>query len=545
MKKYLFPFIFCVLPIFGFGQLQESHLIDSIFSEWNKPETPGCALGIFKNGQIIYSKGYGMANLEHNIPNSDSTVFRIASISKQFTAACVILLAEKGKLDLDDNLKSFYPDFPEYADHITIRQLLNHTSGIRDYIQLADLMGYGDRDFYDDDDILNWLIKQSSLNFRPGEEYLYSNSGYWLLGQIVSKVAEEKISDFAKKELFEPLGMFNTHFHNDHTQIVKNRASGYVPSNDTYRISMTTLDVIGDGGIFTTINDIKKWDDHFYQSAVLSKEFWREMTRQGILNNGESIDYASGLRLGNYKGLKILRHGGAFVGFRAELLRFPEEQMTIAIFANRADADPTRIAFEIADLLLSENLSKIISKIARPEEVYKLQQLSGDYEIQPGVVVTISVKDDSLHVLQNWNNINYNLLRISGNTFQLPHDKNSSVTFSNLEAGVTKTINISRTGANPIQAIRKVRVDETSINLDNYVGRYYSIDLDVNYNLEINNGKLVARIEDKLPSIQFTSNGIDEFTTKVGQIKFQRDNNQITSFLLDAGRVNNIFFYKQ
>ena len=305
MKKYLLLFILSSFSIISFGQIKESKALDSIFIDWSKEDVPGCALGIVKNGKLVYAKGYGLANMEYDVPNSASSVFRIGSTSKQFTAACIVLLVEKGKLNFEDNLKSIFPDFPDYAKKITVRHLLNHTSGIRDYLQIAYLKGLGGDDFYVDGDIMKWLVNQSDLNFKPGEEHLYSNSGYWLLGQIVNEVAEMNMADFAQKEIFEPLKMNNTHFHNDHTRIVKNRASGYVPANkDTYKISMTTLDMIGDGGIFTTINDIEKWDDAFYKTTVLSTVFWQEMTQQGVLNDGEVISYASGLMIGEYKGLK-------------------------------------------------------------------------------------------------------------------------------------------------------------------------------------------------------------------------------------------------
>jgi len=291
------------------AQIKESKAVDLIFSEWDKTDSPGCGLGIIKDGELIYVKGYGMANLEYDIPNSASSVFRIGSTSKQFTAACIVRLIEQGKLSFDDKLSDLYPDFPAYAKQITISHLLNHTSGIRDYLTLSYLKGLGDDDFYQDKDIMKWLVNQEELNFAPGEEYTYSNSGYWLLGQIVNKVAGMNMADYAKKEIFEPLGMSSTHFHNDHTEIVKNRASGYVPNGEgAYQISMTTLDMIGDGGIFTSINDIKKWDDAYYNSTVLSKEFWKMMTKQGVLNSGEQIDYASGLMISSFKGLKTVSH---------------------------------------------------------------------------------------------------------------------------------------------------------------------------------------------------------------------------------------------
>ena len=550
MKNKFILFLLFSYSICSFGQIKESQAIDSIFTEWNKTNVPGCALGIMKEGKLIYAKGYGMANMEYDIPNSASSVFRIGSTSKQFTAACIVLLAEQEKLNLDNTLNQYFPDFPEYAKRITIRNLLNHTSGIRDYLRISYLKGYSHDEYYEDKDIMKWLINQTELNFKPGDEYLYSNSGYWLLGQIVNKVAEMNMADFAKKEIFEPLGMNNTHFHNDHTQIVKNRASGYVPDrNDNYKISMTTLDMIGDGGIFTTINDIKKWDDAYYESSVLSKEFWNMMTQQGILNNGEVINYASGLMISKYKGLKTVRHGGAFVGFTAELLRFPEQKLSIAIFANRGDANPSRMANQVADILLKDKLiEEVVNKdkkveIDVPEEKFQLSQLVGDYEIQPGVVASLSIKNDSLNVLQTWNKSTYNIVKVSANRFEIPGTENLSFTFSNLKDGFTQTLNILQGGRETIAA-RKKEIDTSGINLKDYAGSYYSKELDVNYNFEIENEILIVRIENIQSTIECTISDIDQFSMELGLVRFQRTDGLISGFELDSGGVKNLKFKK-
>ena len=550
MKKIVLSFLLFSFSICSFGQLNQSKAIDSIFAEWDKAAVPGCALGIIKDNELIYAKGYGLANMEYNIPNSASSVFRIGSTSKQFTAACIVLLAEKNKLKLSDNLKSLFPDFPEYAEKITIKHLLNHTSGIRDYLQLSYLKGLGDDDFYTDENIMDWLIHQSDLNFAPGEEYLYSNSGYWLLGQIIEKVSGMNMAEFAKKELFDPLGMENTHFHNDHTEIVKNRASGYTPaSDDNYKISMTNLDMIGDGGIFTTINDIKKWDDAFYESTVLSKTFWAMMTEQGILNNGEVISYASGLMIGKYKGLKTIRHGGAFVGFRAELLRFPEQKLSIAIFANRADANPSRMANQVADILLKDKLIEEVvalkkkSGIILPKEKFQLSQLVGSYEIQPGVVAKLTIKNDSLNVFQSWNKSTYNIARVLADSFEIPGTENLIFTFSNLKDGFAQTLTVQQGDGETI-ATRKEEIDIAKVNLNDFTGSYYSTELDVNYNFEIEKENLVVRVEDQKSSVKLTISNLDEFSSQFGLVRFQRKGGIISGFELDSGRVKNLKFTK-
>ena len=550
MKKKIIAFLLYLLGFSGFGQAIESNAIDSLFAEWNTTQSPGCALGIMRNGQLIYSKGYGMANLEYTIPNSDSTVFRIGSTSKQFTAACIILLVEQGRLTLDETLQEIFPDFPDYAKKITIRHLLNHTSGIRDYLQLSFLKGLGDDDFYTDDDVMAWLVNQRDLNFEPGAEFLYSNSGYWLLGQIVLEVAGMNLAEFAARELFQPLGMEHTHFHNDHTRIVKYRASGYVPDpRDGYRISMTTLDMIGDGGIFTTIKDLKIWDDAFYNSTVLSKSFWEMMTRQGILNNGEQIDYASGLFIGNYKGLKMIRHGGAFVGFRAEMLRFPEQHVTIAILANRSDARPSSLANKVADIVLKDVIpaqEKIQTDDgvvpARQPEKLNLEQLAGNYELQAGMVLKVTIENDTLVVEQSWDKVDYHIVRTDGNTFVIPHNDGILFTFSKVEDGFSQQLEVLQSG-NKMHLYRKPTMDPSQVNLADYAGDYYSQELDVTYHFRLEDDILVVQI-DKKATAACSISGPDAISMYLGLARFRRGEGKITGFELDSGRVKNLKFEK-
>lgn len=555
MKKSFTLIVLCLYSICSLAQIKEKQAIDSIFSEWDQPNTPGASLGIIKDGILIYAKGYGLANMEYDIPNSPTSVFRIASTSKQFTAACIVLLAEQGKLSLDTTLDTYFSDFPEYASKITITHLLNHTSGIRDYLQVAYLKGLGDNDFYTDTDIMKWLVRQTDLNFAPGNEHLYSNSGYWLLGQIVNKVAEMNMADFAKTNLFEPLDMQQTHFHDDHNKIVKNRASGYYPNGEGgYEISMTTLEMIGDGGIFTTITDIKKWDDAFYSSTVLSNAFWKMMTAQGVLNNGEVIAYASGLMISEYNGLKTIRHGGAFVGFRAELLRFPEQRLSIAIFTNRGDANPSRKANAVADVILKgkfiipsdkkEETSKKAPKTKAPKVVFNLAQLVGNYEIEAGVTLSVTVKNDSLNVFQNWDTSSYNLQKVSGNTFRIPGNEDLKFTFTSLKDNLTQILVVLKGGKETVTKRKKV-VDTSNIKIDEFEGSYYSNELDVTYTLKTIDDALHVTIADN-EAMESTVSQVDELRTRLGVIRFNRTRaGAISGFELDSGRVKNLTFEKQ
>ena len=556
MKNIILLITFCVCSLFSFAQIKESQAIDSIFSEWNKPNTPGCALGIIKDGELIYAKGYGLANMEYDLPNSASSVFRIGSTSKQFTAACIVLLAEQEKLNLENTLDRYFPDFPEYAESITVRHLLNHTSGIRDYLTVAYLKGFGDNDYYEDSDVMKWLVNQNDLNFKPGEEFLYSNSGYWLLGQIVNKVAGVSMADFAQKEIFEPLGMTNTHFHNDHTRIVKNRASGYIPIDDeSYRISMTTLDMIGDGGIFTNIADIKKWDDAYYNSNVLSKEFWNMMTVQGALNNGDKIDYASGLFISNYKGLKTISHGGAFVGFRAELIRFPEQRLSVAIFSNRGDANPTRMAYQVADLFIKGNFAndevegQDKKRNKKRDFVHlksdELENFTGHYWNDSGSYSrNIYIKNDTLRYSRSEMNES-DLIPISKNEFKMINvGGDVLVKFDENRQG-NRTMSFIANGGNPeISTEYKPNV-YTDEELVDFAGVYHSKELGVNYTLELEDDFLMLYINETktspLKSIMVNRFLNDEY----GIFQFNTDGEgKVSGFRLAAGRVKNLIFEK-
>ncbi|MEH6537705.1 MAG: serine hydrolase domain-containing protein [Psychroserpens sp.] len=471
--------------------------IDAIFSRWDSPDSPGGTVGIIKEGKLIFAKGYGSANLDYNIPNESQTVYRIGSTSKQFTAACVILLSQQGKLSLEDKLIKFFPDFPAYANDITIQHLLNHTSGIRDYPILARLSGLGSEDFYTDQIVKKWLTNQEELNFNPGDEYLYSNSGYWLLSEIVKSVSGVTMAEYAEENIFIPLEMNDTHFHNDHKQIVKNRASGYRPNRQGgYSISMTTLDMIGDGGIFTTVEDLAKWDASFYGSEILNNNFWGKMTRVGTLNNGKKITYASGLDVTTYKGLKIIKHSGSMVGFTAEMIRFPEVQFSVIILANRAGANPTRMAYQVANLFLENEYKKEKSTEtinSDSEEVSlkpisltkeELQGFEGEYwSSNKKISRKLEVLNDTLNYVRD-NGRATQMFPISNDKFQMIGPKVPIVLVVNSTVNPKEfSLKLPNEPLSTFVAYTPLTSYSAS-DLDTYSGDYYCAELDVVYTLK-------------------------------------------------------------
>lgn len=390
--------------------------VDSVFAEYDNTRSPGCVLGVIRDGRFVFRRGYGMANLEHGIPNSPSTVFRIGSTSKQFTAAAIVLLAAQGKLSLDDDIRRFLPETRDYGTTVTIRHLLHHTSGVRDYLMLMNLAGRRGDDWYTDDEVVSIIARQRELNFEPGEQFLYSNSGYFLLSQIVKRASGLSLREYAAQRLFGPLGMEHTHFHDDHARIVPNRASGYAPAEDGgFRISMTTLDMVGDGGVFTTVEDLYHWDQNFYRPRVGGQSFLNQLLTRGVLSNGDTLDYALGLGHAVYRGLDVVRHGGAFVGFRADMMRFPSERFTVICLCNLSTAPPWRLAERVADIYLEDRLEPVEEE---PEEAREeaeegkplelsaeqLAAFAGDYYSEElDVTYRLRVEDDTLRFfLGNW-----------------------------------------------------------------------------------------------------------------------------------------------
>ena len=358
-RKYarLLAMVF-VLPMIACAQGDfDTTAIDNVFADFNS-ETPGCALGVVQSGQLVYGRGYGMANLEHDIPINTTSVFRIGSVSKQFAAAVAALAAMEGYLDLEDPLQKWIPELPDYGEPLTLRHTLNHTSGLRDYITLMSLKGLRGDDFYTVAELIEVQALQEELNFPSGSEYLYSNSGYVLATEAVARAVGKPFKDYAEEVLFRPLQMSHSHFHDDHNHIVPLRADGYSPRGDGFRTNMTTLDMIGDGGVYTSIDDMVHWVTALEQDGIRSG-LTPILETRGVLNSGEEISYALGQSHGEHRGLATIGHGGSWVGFRADVLRFPSQSTSIVTLCNRADASPSGRAIQVADIVLAEHLAPV------------------------------------------------------------------------------------------------------------------------------------------------------------------------------------------
>jgi len=267
--------------------------VDEVFAAYDHTDTPGCALGVVQGGELVYARGYGMANLDYGIAITPQSVFRTGSLAKQFTAAAIAIAVRESALSLDDPVRKWIQTLPSYPSDPTIRHMVHHTSGLRDYLTLMSLKGLRDDDFYTDAEVREAVSRQRELNFTPGAEYLYSNSGYFLLGQVIREAAGMSLREYAQEKIFGPLDMAHSHFHDDHNHIVHNRATGYAPQGDGYRISVTTLDMVGDGGVFTSIEDLVHWVNALDYDG-LDDGLTPMLETRGVLNTGETIPYAFG-----------------------------------------------------------------------------------------------------------------------------------------------------------------------------------------------------------------------------------------------------------
>ena len=339
--------------------------IDRLYAPMAHSGSPGCSVGVYQDGEVVLARGYGFADLINGVPITPATRFTVGSVSKQFTAASIALLARAGRISLVDDVRKYVPELQQYPTPVTIGHLVHHTSGMRDFWELVGLAGMRFDDGYTSDDMLNLARRQKGLNFTPGSRYQYSNTGYLVLGIIVQRVTGQSLRQFADSAIFKPLGMTQTLFLDDHNEIVPHRASAYLPSGRRYKIDVWNNDIVGQGGIVTTIGDLQKWDENFYTGRVGGPEFLKLIQSTVPLNDGTPNNYAFGLEIEHYRGQPVVSHTGSTGGYRAAIYRFPELHTTFAMLCNVTTANTTALSHAMADLVLGPNLAVRESATAR------------------------------------------------------------------------------------------------------------------------------------------------------------------------------------
>lgn len=525
---------------------------DKVFARWDSTASPGCALSVMKDGRIVYERGYGMADLDHAVPITPETVFHVASISKQFTAAAVLLLAQDGKLSLDDDVRRYVGELPYFGAPITLRHLVHHTSGLRDQWALLGLAGWRySLDLITDDDVMELVTRQKDLNFPPGEKHVYCNTGYTLLAQVVKRVSGQSFREFTSRRIFDPLGMKSTHFRDDHAEIVKHVAYGYEEGKgrSVYRLSVTNFDTVGATSLMTTVEDLARWDENFYRAGVGGPTLVAQQLQRGRLNSGKELDYAFGLVHGKYRGLATVDHGGADAGYRADLLRFPQQHFSVACLCNQAEANPGDLARRVADIYLADELKE--PSPARPDSA------------KP---VTVADEVLARHAGLYWKKDDERAVRIEhaeGKLFLSESEEERlelspiaddrfilvvfpvAFTFDRAAAGGPERLSVQRPSQEDPDVFERVAAFQpTPAQLAGYAGSYVSDEIDPVYRFVVENGGLVLkRLKSKPQKLRPVIT--DYFDGPSGSLHFQRDRSgRVTGVLLNSGRIRNFRFRK-
>ena len=532
--------------------------VDKVFEKWDKPDSPGCALGVYQNGRIVYKHGYGMADLNDDVPITSATVFHVASMSKQFTATSVVLLAQQGKLSLDDDVHKYIPELPDFGERITIRHLVFHTSGLRDQWELLGLAGWRySLDLITDDDVMSVMARQKNLNFKPGDRHIYCNTGYTLMGLIVKRVSGMSLREFTTKNIFEPLGMTHTHFRDDHAEIIKHDALGYEQEgkDKPFRMSLTNFDTVGATSLHTTVEDLQLWDENFYHPRVGGPAFLQQMLERGKLNSGEQLDYAFGLVVGKYKGLPTVDHGGADAGYRSDLTRFPDQHFSAAVLCNSAETNPTGLVRQVADIVLAKDFNA--PEPAPAKEPVKSAAVALTSEQKAAIAGTywnrendafekVTVKDDKLQIGLGGE---VRPLKPAGEAHfhvaDVPWGDLVDIYFLPATAEKPRRFEQTFGEGKPDTFESATPYSPTSAELGEYAGAYVSEEIDPVYRIVLQEGNLtLSRLKNKSDALHPAVR--DVFTGEIGTVRFTRDANQhISGFILNAGRIQNFRFSRK
>ena len=532
--------------------------VDALFASWTGPRAPGCAVSVMRGGELVFARGYGAANLEYDVPITPSTVFHVASVSKQFTALAVALLVADGEVSWDDDIRRHVPELPDFGTPITLRHLAHHTSGVRDQWAMLQMAGWRwGGDVIRQSDVLDLLSRQTALNFAPGSDYLYSNSGYTLLAVVVERVSGQTLRAFTSARLFGPLGMTRTVFRDDHTMLVRDRAYAYARDGfGRYRLSIPDFAIVGASSLFTTVEDLARWNGNFNSGEVGGSDVLRQLQAHGALDDGARLSYAFGLVHGTHRGRPTIGHGGTDAGYRSEFLRFPDEDLAVAVLCNTDRASPGRLALDVADVFLPppdvadpEREASARSAQRPPREPAARRGETGGPAADPASLAGYYLRsgnDVPLRVVARGGDLvllgagaEQSLHPAGGGRFLL--GGTTEVTFT--PGGGQPTTLRFGDPSRPVYS-RELPASPSAEALAAYAGSYYSDDLAVGYTLRVEAGRLVLWNR-KLGRIPLAPTFADGFYARGWYFTFRRDDaGAVSGFTVSTSRAWNIAFGK-
>jgi CubicO group peptidase (beta-lactamase class C family) len=493
--------------------------IDAVFATWNNARSPGCVLGVSRNGNVVYTHSYGMSNLEYDVPITQDSIFQVGSIAKQFTAFAIALLASDGKLSLDDDIHRYLPELPDYGQPVTIRQLLAHTAGFPDFGFLLRRAGWRFADITTEEDVLDVLARHKSLNFRPGSEFLYSNTGYTLLAIIVRRVSGQSHGEFAEARIFAPLGMRNTHVQEEHRTIVRGRTSAYEPRpGGGLRINIPDWDVSGSTNLFTTAGDLLKWEQNLVDGRVGGKALVESMQVPGHLSDGSATAYGFGLLIEPYRGVRTVNHSGGDAGYRAEVVRFPDHDLTLVSLCNLSTINPRALNRKVAEIVLGPGVFAPLEP-AVPIAQTEMEKLVGTY--------WNATTEDVWRILLVEGRLMTGaspeaLVALGDGRFRLG-EQTAELKFSVSNPGATLEVSGTPPMLKPATFTRVTTPTYSDADLQAYAGEYRNDDLAATFTIAVTPAQRLSLSRRKFEPQTLDVVKLDVFTTRVlGTVTFLR-----------------------
>jgi CubicO group peptidase (beta-lactamase class C family) len=548
-------FVLCTTTVFTQKISQEINIdriatkIDSLLSNYNENE-PGVAIGLVKNNQLIYEKYFGLANLDYEIPIHKGTSFHVASVSKQFTAFAILLLEDEGKLSLDDDIRIYLPEMHEFEPKITISHLLNHTSGLKDKYNLLRLSGWTLDDVITNEQVLNLIFNQKTLNFKPNDKHMYSNANYALLAEIVARVSKMSFAEFTHQRIFEPLQMYDSKFVDQEGQVVKNKSLSYVKVDSIYVEDLFNNFSVGATNLNTTITDMSKWAINYDTKKVGNEAIFNKLQSLRKLNNGETYGYANGLFVNTYKGFKRIEHSGQDASYQAYLATFPELNLSV-IFANtNGEINGARMVFDIMDICLEQyatdemtrkpSIEKLTHKKPISKTPEELKPYQGHYwDEGDSYSREIKLEKDTLRFITK--NGKTALLPIGKHTFEMDIDDYIGISFTNNQMIITLDDGYQ------IISEKYVPAHYNETTLGEFTGRYYSSELNAYYSFYIEEDQLIAK-HTRLGDFPLKAIKNDYFIGNKGsflKVVFKRNSfNEVIGFEVSSSRAKNVLFTK-
>ncbi|MFO1499488.1 MAG: serine hydrolase domain-containing protein [Verrucomicrobiota bacterium] len=501
--------------------------VDRLFAEWNTTNAPGCMVAVSRNGQLLHERGYGMANLEMDVPITDATVLPVASISKQFTALCILLLAQRRQLSLDDELWKFFPEWEEREHRITIRHLLTHTSGLREAFTLIGLASPREDGGNVNEAIVEMLARQRGLNFPPGTDFQYNNGAYNLLGSLVKRVSGQSLREFADANIFKPLGMLHTHFHDDPTMLVFNRATGYSPGMNGFKLARPEGGIVGNAGLFTTARDLMIWEQNFADPRIATPALLAEMQKPAVATDwGDGSFYGFGLSMGEDRGWRTVGHGGGDPGIAAYVVRYPDQGLAVAVIANRDDVNATGLARSIADIYLTKSFpAKTSSTQEADSPALTSEQLAskeGLYrDVSTEAIGRFFVRDGKLMASEGIEEANAVALSpLSTTRFSLPGTA-VVVEFVSATKDGPRQVRVTGVGPHPRISQQLPPINPSSDELREFAGTYTSPEIATSYTVTARPTDLVITIPGRRNTV--VQPVFQDGFGGLGVIKFIRD----------------------